>query len=131
VSELVDLLGCDDAEDVRVVVDAVAEASGRAVRRLRPKGSDEVRAYRLVGVMKCQYFFKYSFLQYLINGDRLTVPSHFARARRSTRLIDSKRPTHIHLADVVNQPWDQTSQSLRSVTLGHLLTLISHNSRRV
>lgn len=53
-SELVDLLGCDGPEDVRVLVDAVAEASGRAVRKLRPKGSEEIRAYRLIGSMKCE-----------------------------------------------------------------------------
>ncbi|KAF8594696.1 hypothetical protein BDV93DRAFT_159130 [Ceratobasidium sp. AG-I] len=89
VSELVDLLGCDGPEDVRVLVDAVAEASGRAVRKLRPKGSEEIRAYRLMGCMK--------------------FPSHFPRTRRSTRLIDSKRPAHIELTHVVNQPWDQTT----------------------
>ncbi|KAG8734831.1 hypothetical protein FRC10_011386 [Ceratobasidium sp. 414] len=89
VSELVDSFGCDGPEDVRVIVDAVAEASGRAVRKLRPKGLDEIRAYRLVGNMK--------------------FPLHFSRAQRNTRLIDSKRPTHAQLVDVVNQPWDQTT----------------------
>ncbi|KAG8702889.1 hypothetical protein FRC08_003191, partial [Ceratobasidium sp. 394] len=89
VSELVDLFGCDGPEDVRIIVDAVAEASGRAVRKLRPKGLDEIRAYRLVGCMK--------------------FPMHFSRAQRNTRLIDSKRPTHAQLVDVVNQPWDQTT----------------------
>lgn len=49
-----ELLGCDEAEDVRVLMDAIIEASGRCVRKLRPKGSDEVRAYRLVGSMKCE-----------------------------------------------------------------------------
>ncbi|KAG9122381.1 hypothetical protein FRC07_001288 [Ceratobasidium sp. 392] len=89
VSELVELFGCDGPEDVRAIVDAVAEASRPAVRKLRPKGSDEIRAYRLTGSMK--------------------FPSHFPRARRNVLLIDSKRPTHVQLADVVNQPWDQTA----------------------
>ncbi|KAG8783637.1 hypothetical protein FRC12_019492 [Ceratobasidium sp. 428] len=90
VSELVDLFGCDGPDDVRAIVDTVAEASGRAVRKLRTKGSDEIRAYRLVGSMK--------------------FPSHFPRARRNTKLIDSKRPTHAQLVDVVNQAWDRNSQ---------------------
>ncbi|QRW10012.1 SAC3/GANP domain protein associated with nuclear localization of protein [Ceratobasidium sp. AG-Ba] len=89
VTDLVDLFGCDGPDDVRAIVDTVAEASGRAVRRLRPKGSDEIRAYRLVGSMK--------------------FPSHFPRARRNVRLIDSKRPTHVQLADVVNQSWIDTA----------------------
>ncbi|KAG8724643.1 hypothetical protein FRC09_016188 [Ceratobasidium sp. 395] len=89
VSELVDLFGCDGPDDVRAIVDTVAEASGRAVRKLRTKGSDEIRAYRLVGTMK--------------------FPSHFPRARRNTKLIDSKRPTHAQLVDVVNQAWDRNT----------------------
>ncbi|KAG8785247.1 hypothetical protein FRC12_017813 [Ceratobasidium sp. 428] len=107
VSELVDLFGCDGPDDVRAIVDTVAEASGRAVRKLRTKGSDEIRAYRLVGSMKCTSLPSTTILVVSIKNE--VVPSHFPRARRNTKLIDSKRPTHAQLVDVVNQAWDRNT----------------------
>ncbi|EUC55919.1 SAC3/GANP family protein [Rhizoctonia solani AG-3 Rhs1AP] len=86
VIELVDQLGFDTPEDVRMLVDNIAEASGRNLRRLRPKGAGaEVKAYRLVGSMK--------------------LPTHFLKVGRNVRLIDSKRPAGLELAEVVNQSW--------------------------
>ncbi|CAE6527526.1 unnamed protein product [Rhizoctonia solani] len=88
VVELVDQLGCDTPEDVRMLVDTIAESSGRNVRRLRPKGTGaEVKAYRLVGSMK--------------------FPTHFLKVGRNVRLIDSKRPAGLELAQVVNQSWEK------------------------
>ncbi|CAE6476089.1 unnamed protein product, partial [Rhizoctonia solani] len=90
VIELVDQLGFDTPEDVRMLVDTIAEASGRNVRRLRPKGTGaEVKAYRLVGSMK--------------------LPTHFPKVGRNVRLIDSKRPAGLELAEVVNQSWDMST----------------------
>ncbi|QRW22820.1 SAC3/GANP domain protein associated with nuclear localization of protein [Rhizoctonia solani] len=90
VLELVEQLGFDTPEDVRTLVDAIAEASGRNVRRLRPKGAGaEVKAYRLVGSMK--------------------FPTHFHKVGRNVRLIDSKRPAGLELAQVVNQSWEKST----------------------
>ncbi|KDN34090.1 hypothetical protein RSAG8_12816, partial [Rhizoctonia solani AG-8 WAC10335] len=90
VMELVDQLGFDTPEDVRMLVDTIAEASGRSVRRLRPKGTGaEVKAYRLVGSMK--------------------LPTHFPKVGRNVRLIDSKRPAGLELAQVVNQSWEKST----------------------
>ncbi|ELU40490.1 SAC3/GANP/Nin1/mts3/eIF-3 p25 family domain-containing protein [Rhizoctonia solani AG-1 IA] len=95
VLELVEQLGFDTPEDVRTLVDAIAEASGRNVRRLRPKGAGaEVKAYRLVG-------------RGLTNGQ--TVPTHFHKVGRNVRLIDSKRPAGLELAQVVNQSWEKST----------------------
>ncbi|CAE6362545.1 unnamed protein product [Rhizoctonia solani] len=90
VVELVDQLGFDTPEDVRLLVDTIAESSGRNLRRLRPKGTGaEVKAYRLVGSMK--------------------FPTHFPKVGRNVRLIDSKRPAGLELAQVVNQSWDKSA----------------------
>ncbi|KAJ1303951.1 hypothetical protein OPQ81_008362 [Rhizoctonia solani] len=90
VLELVDQLGFDAPEDVRLLVDTIAEVSGRNVRRLRPKGTGaEVKAYRLVGSMK--------------------FPTHFLKVGRNVRLIDSKRPAGLELAQVVNQSWENST----------------------
>ncbi|CEL57141.1 SAC3 family protein 1 OS=Schizosaccharomyces pombe (strain 972 / ATCC 24843) GN=SPCC576,05 PE=1 SV=1 [Rhizoctonia solani AG-1 IB] len=110
VLELVEQLGFDTPEDVRLLVDTIAESSGRNLRRLRPKGTGaEVKAYRLVGSMKCAFLRLSYFWQKEGEADTMRiVPTHFLKVGRNVRLIDSKRPAGLELAQIVNQSWEKS-----------------------